>query len=144
MTRSEFYEYVKHGKLSYQTDMFGKKKRAKPESIMQQACVIYFLSKYPQYKGLLFAIPNGGDRHILVAMNLKSEGVVAGVPDLFLSIPRGGFHGMYLEAKIKPNSLSDKQLVMMHKFKQQGYKAVVFWTFYEFVHVIDEYMNLKE
>src|SRR3990167_7125439 len=37
---------------------------------------------------LLFAIPNGGLRNIRVAMNLKAEGVRAGIPDYFLAVPR--------------------------------------------------------
>lgn len=38
--------------------------------------------------GLLFAIPNGGVRNIVVAKKLKAEGVKPGVPDLFLPVPR--------------------------------------------------------
>ena len=41
----------------------------------------------------LFAIPNGGARHIGTAIKLKSEGVTAGVSDLFLMIPSGQKHG---------------------------------------------------
>ena len=46
---------------------------------------------------LLFAIPNGGERNIIVAARMKKEGVRAGVPDLFLAAPKGGFHGLLTE-----------------------------------------------
>ena len=45
------------------------------------------LIKWCEYKGhpynLIFAIPNGGQRHKAVAAKLKAEGVKSGVPDLF-------------------------------------------------------------
>ena len=43
---------------------------------------------------LLFHIPNGGSRHPREAANLKRQGVKAGVPDLFLPIARGKYHGL--------------------------------------------------
>ena len=42
---------------------------------------------------LLFAIPNGGHRHIGTARKLKAEGVKAGVPDCFLAVPKDEKHG---------------------------------------------------
>lgn len=47
----------------------------------------------------MFAIPNGGLRDKITAGNLKREGVKAGVPDIFLPIPRGGYHGLFVEMK---------------------------------------------
>jgi hypothetical protein len=48
---------------------------------------------------LLFHIPNGGKRGKREAEKLKRMGVKAGVPDLCLPVPRGGFHGLYVEMK---------------------------------------------
>lgn len=42
---------------------------------------------------LLFHIPNGGSRNRLEAINLKRQGVKAGVPDLFLPVSRHGKNG---------------------------------------------------
>ena len=61
----------------------------------------------------MFHIPNGGSRNKLEASNLKKQGVKAGVPDLFLPVGRGSYHGLFIElksAKIsrlknKPNGL---------------------------------------
>lgn len=52
----------------------------------------------PELK-MLFAIPNGGKRHVVAAVKLKKEGVKAGVSDLFLSVPSGDKHGLYIEMK---------------------------------------------
>jgi hypothetical protein len=47
----------------------------------------------------LFAIPNGGRRDKREAALMKAEGVKAGVSDLFLPIPRGGYCGFWIELK---------------------------------------------
>lgn len=47
----------------------------------------------------LFAIPNGGARHIRTAGRLKAEGVRAGAPDLMLAMPTAQYHGAFIEMK---------------------------------------------
>lgn len=75
---------------------------------------------------LLFAIPNGGQRNIIVASKLKAEGVRAGVPDLFLAVPRHNCHGLFIEMKKpKGGSTSKQQEDMISMLDSQGYHAVV-------------------
>ena len=50
------------------------------ESKIQIEIVKYIRYLYP--KSILFAIPNGHQRHIITAADLKREGVLAGVSDL--------------------------------------------------------------
>ena len=50
----------------------------------QMVFVQWFRRSYPGV--LIFAIPNGGHRHIAVAAKLKATGAVKGIPDLY--IPR--------------------------------------------------------
>lgn len=57
----------------------------------------------------LFAIPNGGDRNMSVAANMKAEGVKSGVADLCLPAPRRGYHGFYIEMKNATGTQSAKQ-----------------------------------
>lgn len=118
-----------------------KRKHDKKESRMQKACVRYFRIKYPLFKNLLFAIPNGGSRNLLEAANMKEEGVISGVPDLFLAISKQGYNGFFLEAKVKPNKLSRNQEDMIKHLKKQGYKVEVFWSYDEFVELIDNYLK---
>ena len=48
----------------------------------QAGLVTWFRARFPRV--LIMAIPNGGFRSIATARRLKAEGVVAGVPDLFV------------------------------------------------------------
>lgn len=75
---------------------------------------------------LMFAIPNGGLRNRIVAIKLKAEGVKAGVPDIFLPVPRGQYHGLFIEMKKEGKTYPSKQQkVWIAALNEQGYKAVV-------------------
>lgn len=74
---------------------------------------------------LLFAIPNGGHRHPATAAKLKAEGVKRGVPDLCLPVPRGPYHGLYIELKAGKNTATEEQRDWMEALNAQGYCASV-------------------
>lgn len=80
--------------------------------------------KHPELK-LLFAIPNGGHRHIAVAHKMKQEGVRSGVPDLFLPVARGEYHGLFIEMKCVGGKPSQNQAVWLANLTQQGYMTIV-------------------
>lgn len=65
----------------------------------QRNLVHWFRLQYPHLARCFFAIPNGGHRNILVAKKMKDEGVMRGVADLFLMLPRNGCHGLFIEMK---------------------------------------------
>jgi len=74
---------------------------------------------------LLFAIPNGGKRSIKTAKALKAEGVKAGVPDLFLPVPRGGFLGCFIEMKrAKGGVISKEQRAFADGLRAQGFQVL--------------------
>lgn len=80
--------------------------------------------RYPEL-ALLFAIPNGGDRHEAVAQRLKAEGVRPGVPDLCLPVARGGWHGLYIEMKTQRGRPSRPQRQWLAALLREGYRAEV-------------------
>lgn len=92
--------------------------------------------------GLLFAIPNGGHRHVKVAVMLKAEGVKAGIPDLMLACARQGWHGLFIELKIGSNKPSAAQLKRLAALTEQGYLAVVCWGADEAIDVIKDYLGM--
>ena len=110
------------------------------EHEIQVACVNYFRLRYP--KGLIYAIPNGGQRNVIVASKLKAEGVLSGVPDLHIPIAKKGFHGLYIELKNgKAGKVSDNQKTIMEKLQIEGYRCEVCRSLGEFRNVVDDYMK---
>ena len=71
----------------------------------------YQLGACPEL-ALMFAIPNGGDRHPAVAGKLRDEGVKAGVPDIFLPVPRGKYHGMFYGNEVWEEQAQDGPVQM--------------------------------
>lgn len=82
--------------------------------------------KYPELD-MMFAIPNGGSRHMLEAVNLKKQGVKRGVPDICLPVPKGTYHGLYIELKrsIGNSRVSKEQNYWIEKLLDQGYDVQV-------------------
>lgn len=113
------------------------------EHKLQCSCVRWFRYSYSRYKNLLFAIPNGGLRNKIVAKKLKAEGVLASVPDLFLSLPNDKYHGLYIEMKYGKNKMSKGQKEMKRILEEHGYKHIVCYSFDEFKKEIEEYLKDK-
>jgi len=79
----------------------------------------WFRSRFPHV--LIFAIPNGEKRALSVAKRLKAEGVVRGVPDLFVPA-----WGLWIEMKrAKGGKLSDDQIGMMEYLEGIGQTVIV-------------------
>ncbi len=108
--------------------------------------------QYEPVKGLelAFAIPNGGARAgkgdsesaVIAGARLKAEGVKAGVPDVFIPYPVGGYHGLFIEMKKeKGGVLSEKQKTMISKLKQQGYVAEVAHGAEKAKKIVRDYLN---
>lgn len=69
----------------------------------------------------LFAVPNGGLRHIATATALRAEGVKPGVADVCLPYPIGGFHGAYIELKKAGGSVKPDQWGWLLRRHESGY-----------------------
>lgn len=112
------------------------------EHELQVHCIEWFRWKRGVFKDLLFAIPNGGQRDIRVASRLKAEGVIAGVPDLFLAVPMGNYHGLFIEMKNgTAGRVSEAQKREMEALRCQGYGAVVCHCLDEFIEIIEKYLH---
>ena len=70
----------------------------------------------------LHHIPNGGKRDPVTAAKLKAQGVKPGVSDISLPVPRGGFHGLYIELKrLKGGRVESEQMDFMEAVSRNGY-----------------------
>ena len=116
------------------------------EHNIQAACVRWFNFQWPQYRGLLFAVPNGGARSKATAGKLKAEGVVPGVADLILLVPFlqecvQYFNGLCIEMKTSKGKQSREQKDWECKVREQGYEYKVIRSLDEFIEVVDSYLK---
>jgi hypothetical protein len=93
--------------------------------------------------GLMFAVPNGGKRHIGTGVKLKKEGVKSGVPDIFLAVPKNGKNGLFIEMKVNKNKPSKNQLWWIHSLRAEGYAVGVCWGFDEARDAIIKYLGIE-
>lgn len=103
------------------------------------------LAQYLDSLGVLwYHCPNGGTRNYKEAARLKREGVKSGVPDVTICEARHGFHGFYLELKVKYNSTSDNQIEFLQRLEANGYKTAVTKSLDEAIDLIDEYLKPRQ
>jgi hypothetical protein len=95
---------------------------------------------YPEL-AMMFAVPNGGARHLLTGMRLKREGVKPGVPDIFLPIPRAPWHGLFVELKTKKGQISEDQENWMLQLRALGYRVLLIRSIDAAMHLITEYLD---
>lgn len=99
--------------------------RMPTEHADQVALVKWFALQYPKIGSRLVAVPNGGQRNVIVAAKLKAEGVRAGFPDLMLLTPRQGFAGLIIELKrLKKGRMNAGQMDWQQWLNEQGFMAV--------------------
>ena len=85
----------------------------------QVGFINWFRVQYPRV--LIFAIPNGEKRSITVAKRLKAEGVVRGVPDLYVPA-----WNLWVEMKrVSGGRLSPDQKETITYLENIGHKVIV-------------------
>lgn len=108
----------------------------------EQTILFEWAEYIPELK-FMFAIPNGGSRNPIEAKNLKRQGVKAGVSDICLPLPKGNYHGLFIEMKVGRNKPSDKQKEFLAHVNSVGYKGTVCYGFEEAQKVILDYLKLE-
>ena len=85
-----------------------------------QATLCQYLALALRPDCYFFAVPNGGVRHIRVAVRLKEEGAKRGIPDLIFLMPQG--RTAFLEMKIKGGKLSSDQKAFRDMARSLGFE----------------------
>ncbi|MGH8346856.1 MAG: VRR-NUC domain-containing protein [Pseudomonas sp.] len=122
--------------------------RAKPvdrEGLEQAALMTELPIRLPEVADLIYHVPNGGHRVKAVAAKLKAQGVKAGIPDLVLTMARGGYFGLYIEFKATPPNdaaISASQHERIRKLNEQGYLAAVCRGHFDAMEQIRAYLRL--
>lgn len=89
-------------------------------------------------------IPNEGKRSASYGAQLKRAGMRKGFPDLFIPVPRKGYHGLFIEMKFGKNKTTAEQDKWLALLNSQGYLAVVCRGFEEAVTALKKYFNKED
>lgn len=121
-----------------------KKKVSIDEHHLQSLIFAYTARLLPDLRKYMFAIPNGGQRHIAVAVKLKHEGVTSGVYDIFISLPNIVKHGLYIECKVGDNKLTENQIKFSQLMEEVGYTCRECRSLDDFEDIVRDYFGLDK
>lgn len=103
------------------------------------------LGRFPELS-MLFAIPNqapgsGGHR---LRQYYASEGMQKGVPDMFLAVPRKGYHGLFIELKrTRREKPAPEQMEWLDRLAEQGYQSAICHGCDSAIETITNYLREK-
>ena len=101
----------------------GKRARRRPEALIQESVCQYLALQERQGRLLWFAVPNGGSRNLLEAVNLKRQGTRKGIPDLVV-IPKVG-PVVFIELKSASGRMSKEQSAWLESLPLFGCPVAV-------------------
>ncbi len=110
-----------------------------PESEIQQNAVEWFKLQYP--KKLIAASQNGARVNIRQAVTLKKEGLLRGLPDLFIPEPTDKYHGLWIEMKSPKGRTTKHQDDIILKMIERGYMVSICRSLGEFQEVVRYYFK---
>lgn len=112
------------------------------QKVVVQWCAVN-RGKYPELK-MLKATPNQGLRSYGAAKYFKDEGMSKGFPDLSLLVPKGKYHGLFIEMKRKGGRLTPEQGDWLRNLASYGYAVDICFSSDEAIRRLEWYLNLKE
>ena len=90
---------------------------------------------------MLFATLNGVRLPIGLAVKAKKQGNKKGVPDVFLDVPKGPWHGLRIEMKVGKNKPTSEQVDWLSRYVGHGYLVSVCYGWEEAAEVIKDYLR---
>ena len=111
------------------------------EQIILFSWAAYAQERYPELK-LMYHVPNEGKRSRLAGARLKEAGLKSGVPDVCLPTAHGGYIGLYIEMKVKPNKPTENQKQWLRALRCAGHLTTVCYSFEEAKKLIEDYISL--
>jgi hypothetical protein len=108
-----------------------------------QRAFMQWLSYHPHIGQATFHIPNGGFRNAREAANLKRQGVLSGVPDIFVAVPNLPYSGLFIEFKAGKNPLTKNQKTVIERLLKNGYQCKVCYSWFEARDVLKDYLGEK-
>ena len=121
-----------------------KRKHSQPEMQLQAECFRTAWNDFPITRKLLFHVENelnfAGDNAIRGAIR-RSEGIVKGVSDFILLIPRLQWHGLMIELKTEEGRQSSAQKEWQMLVEAQGYRYEVIRSVKDFRELLWDYLG---
>lgn len=90
----------------------------------------------------MYHVPNEGKRSLINGARLKQAGLKAGVPDVCLPTAHGGYIGLYIEMKVKPNKPTENQKKWLRALRAAGHMTAVCYSWEEAKNLIEQYISL--
>lgn len=91
-----------------------------------------------------FHVPNGGKRNPREAARFKKMGVRAGVSDIIMLYPMGGFHGLIIELKAANGKMTSDQVKWQGRMGDVGYFVVTCWGFESAKKTVEDYLSCSK
>ena len=98
----------------------------------------YKTGKYPMLN-MLHCSLNGVKLSGTQAKIAKGQGMLSGVPDLFLPVPKNGYHGLFIEMKSEKGRVTENQHWFLTNAESVGYKTVICYSAKEAISAIEAY-----
>lgn len=98
-------------------------------------------ARYPELKYLFHIKNETTEGAARVAVDARM-GVKKGVPDLLLPVPRGGFHGLFIEMKNEKGRPSEAQKWWIKEMIEQGYRCEICYGWKEAAEVLECYLQM--
>ena len=90
-----------------------------------------------EYKGIVFAVPNGGKRNAVEVLGLKKEGMLTGTADVVVVLPA---ETLFFEFKTDIGKQSEKQKEFQAVCGQLGKPYYLVRKCFEGVQILKKYM----
>ena len=100
----------------------------------------YKTGKYPMLN-MLHCSLNGVKLSGTQAKVAKGQGMLSGVPDLFLPVPKNGYHGLFIEMKSEKGRVTENQHWFLTNAESVGYKTVICYSAKEAISAIEAYYS---
>lgn len=124
-----------------------RKKNTTPKEYQEQEAIFRWAEKM-QTRHPELAMLNGSLNGVRLSMGqrikAKRSGMKAGIPDINLPVPKGKYHGLYIELKRKKGGkLSREQKLWLQSLSDYGYFACVCKGRKAAIEVIEKYIREK-
>jgi hypothetical protein len=122
MGRFSGWKNVKSGESGFEKP----KKRMQTEGVLQQQCVSWFYSQYPDL--MIMSSLNAGKlagnpiERVKAWKRYLAEGAVTGAADLQVVFPNGQHHGLFIEMKTEDGKQSIDQKDFQKRVVKLGYR----------------------